>query len=106
MDHKIVTSDCDLDDINTELELFGANGLSCDWRNCISEEEVITGCTDTTVLLVQYAKLSRRAIESLPNLKQIVCYGTGTDTVDLEAAKEHGIRVCNVPDYCTNEVAD
>ena len=106
MNHKIVISDCDLDNIDTELEIFRKSGYSCDWRNCISEEEVIAGCKDATVLLVQYAKLSRRVIEALPNLRQIVCYGTGTDTVDLEAAREHGIRVCNVPDYCTNEVAD
>jgi len=106
MEHKIVIADCDLDNIDAELAIFRENGFGCDWRNCIMEDEVIAGCGDATVLIVQYAKLSRRAIAALPKLQLIVCYGTGTDTVDLEAAREHGIRVCNVPDYCTNEVAD
>ncbi|MFM8220567.1 MAG: NAD(P)-dependent oxidoreductase, partial [Planctomycetaceae bacterium] len=33
-------------------------------------------------------------------------YGIGVDNVDLEAAKERGIPVCNIPDYCIDEVAD
>ena len=33
-------------------------------------------------------------------------YGVGVDNVDLSAAKRQGIPVCNVPDYCIDEVAD
>ena len=36
----------------------------------------------------------------------IVRYGIGVDNVDLKAASERGIPVCNVPDYCVDEVAD
>jgi D-3-phosphoglycerate dehydrogenase len=36
----------------------------------------------------------------------IVRYGIGVDNVDLAVAKECGIPVCNVPDYCIDEVAD
>ena len=36
----------------------------------------------------------------------IVRYGIGVDNVDLEAARRCGIPVCNVPDYCIDEVAD
>ncbi len=36
----------------------------------------------------------------------IVRYGIGVDNVDLEAARARGIPVCNVPDYCIDEVAD
>src|SRR5690606_10048029 len=32
--------------------------------------------------------------------------GVGYDSIDLEAAARHGIAVCNVPDYGTEEVAD
>ncbi len=38
--------------------------------------------------------------------KAIVRYGIGVDNVDLAAAKARGIPVCNVPDYCIDEVAD
>ncbi|MFM8579058.1 MAG: C-terminal binding protein, partial [Planctomycetaceae bacterium] len=36
----------------------------------------------------------------------IVRYGIGVDNVDLMAAKARGIQVCNIPDYCVDEVAD
>jgi len=36
----------------------------------------------------------------------IVRYGIGVDNVDLKAAAAKGIPVCNIPDYCTDEVAD
>ena len=36
----------------------------------------------------------------------IVRYGIGVDNVDLDAARARQIPVCNVPDYCIDEVAD
>jgi D-3-phosphoglycerate dehydrogenase len=38
--------------------------------------------------------------------RAIVRYGIGVDNVDLAAARSRGIPVCNVPDYCIDEVAD
>jgi len=38
--------------------------------------------------------------------RAIVRYGIGVDNVDLAAATAKGIPVCNVPDYCIDEVAD
>jgi D-3-phosphoglycerate dehydrogenase / 2-oxoglutarate reductase len=38
--------------------------------------------------------------------KVIVRYGIGVDNVDLKAAAGKNIPVCNVPDYCIDEVAD
>ncbi len=49
---------------------------------------------------------SRELIESLPNLEVISIYGVGFDAVDLEAAKEHNVRVTNTPDVLTKDVAD
>ena len=45
-------------------------------------------------------------MKALPELKYVVRYGVGVDTVDLKAAAEYGIQVGNVPDYGMNEVAD
>ena len=106
MGHKIVISDLDHDSIDIEREVLQKHGLDCDWRSSRTEEDVIANLQDATVLIIQYSQLTRKAIESLPNLKQIIRYGVGVDTIDLEAATEHGIQVCNVPDYGMCEVAD
>ena len=51
-------------------------------------------------------RTTRQAIEALPNLKLIACYGTGYDGVDRKAAKERGILVSNSPGANASSVAD
>lgn len=48
----------------------------------------------------------RAIIEALPNLEVISVYGVGFDAVDLDAARQRGIRVTNTPDVLTKDVAD
>lgn len=45
-------------------------------------------------------------IAACPQLELISVYGVGYDAVDLNAAKERGIRVTNTPDVLTEDVAD
>jgi glycerate dehydrogenase len=61
----------------------------------------IAGCQ---VLLVNKVKLTRARIEANPQLRLICLTATGTDNVDLVAAREHGVAVCNVRDYCTRSL--
>lgn len=86
-----------------EIEKIGAELIPC---QCKTEDDVIAACSDAAGLLDQYAPITRRVIESLPNLKVVARYGVGVNTVDLEAATEHGVCVVNVPDYCVDEVSD
>ena len=51
-------------------------------------------------------KVDRALIAALKNCRIIVRAGVGYDQIDLEAAAEAGIPVCNTPDYGTSEVAD
>lgn len=45
-------------------------------------------------------------IDALPNLKVIGNFGVGYDTIDLDAARRHGVAVSNTPDVLTDCVAD
>ncbi len=58
--------------------------------------------------LIAYDRLryDEQLISKLTSCKVIVRAGIGHDNIDKEAAKKHGITVCNTPDYCTTEVAD
>src|SRR5262249_24083792 len=51
-------------------------------------------------------KVDRALIAALKRCRIIVRAGVGFDQIDLEAAAESGIPVCNTPDYGTSEVAD
>lgn len=86
-----------------EINKIGAKLMPTQSR---TEEEVIANCKDADGLLNQYAPISRKVIENLPNLKVVGRYGVGVNTVDVEAATEHGVCVVNVPDYCIDEVSD
>lgn len=50
--------------------------------------------------------LTRRVMENAPELKIISRHGVGLDSVDLEAAKEFGIKVLNTPDAPSRAVAE
>ena len=63
--------------------------------------EAIAGAT---VVALNKLRITREAIAAAPALKLIVLAATGTNNVDLEAARERGIGVCNLRDYCTAAV--
>lgn len=72
-----------------------------------NEEEVAARAAQADALLVFHTiKLSEACIRRLERCKGIVRCGVGFDNVDLKAAGERGIVVCNVPDYGAEEVAD
>lgn len=57
-------------------------------------------------VITQFASINAEVISAMDRAKVIVRYGVGVDNVDLAAARNKGIPVCNVPDYCVDEVAD
>lgn len=71
------------------------------------EDVVLQRGRDADVLLVFHdIRLSEKVIGGLPRCRAIIRCGVGFDNIDLHAAGRHGIVVCNVPDYGTEEVAD
>jgi D-3-phosphoglycerate dehydrogenase len=73
---------------------------------CRSEGEVISAAAEADALLVQYAPITRRVVDSLSKCRVIARYGIGVDMIDLDAATQRGIYVVNVPEYCVEEVSD
>jgi D-3-phosphoglycerate dehydrogenase len=71
------------------------------------EMEVIHRGADADVILVYHTiQLSERCLAALTRCKAVIRCGVGFDNVDIHAAGQRGIVVCNVPDYGTEEVAD
>jgi glycerate dehydrogenase len=59
---------------------------------------------DADVVLLNALSLTRESMLGAPKLKLVALAATGTDNVDLAAARERGIAVCNVRAYCTASV--
>lgn len=68
-------------------------------------EETIERAKDAEIVLTNKVLLRREEIELLPRLEYIGVLATGYNVVDLEAARERGIIVTNVPAYSTESVA-
>lgn len=66
---------------------------------------VIDAVEGADALLNTYLPVDADMIDRLTKCKIIARYGIGTDNVDLAAARDAGIVVTNVPDYCVEEVA-
>ena len=69
-----------------------------------ADDQVVSRASDADVVLVNKAQLGREAFERLPKLRGVSVLATGVNTVDLQAASERGIAVCNVPSYSTASV--
>lgn len=62
--------------------------------------------SQASALMVLDTLVNEALLQRAPLCQVVATYGVGVDNVDLEAARRRGLAVSNVPDYCTNEVAD
>jgi glycerate dehydrogenase len=67
-------------------------------------EQIAGRIAGAEIVLVNKVRLDRQLISRSDSLKLICLAATGTDNIDLDAAREHGVAVCNIRDYCTPSV--
>lgn len=103
---RVVVTDYGFPDVEAERRIVASVGAEFAAAQCKTPEQVIATAAEADGLLVQWAPITREVISKLHRCRVIVRYGVGVDNIDLTAAKDRGIAVCNVPDYCMNEVAD
>ena len=72
-----------------------------------SEEEMITILSEADAALTLLSDpLTRRVLASNPNLRMVANYAVGYNNVDVDAARELGVRVTNTPGVLTEATAD
>lgn len=71
-----------------------------------SEEALIEFCKDKDVLCCTFTKVTAAVLNATEHCSMIIRTGIGVDNIDVAAASAKGIKVCFVPDYCREEVAD
>ncbi|OQX52873.1 MAG: hypothetical protein B5M48_04510 [Candidatus Omnitrophica bacterium 4484_213] len=77
------------------------------FNKVLPEKEIVKQCREAEVICpFIYSKITRKVIESLPALKLIITRSVGYDHIDLVAANEKGIIICNVPDYGSHVIAE
>lgn len=104
---KVAVTDYSFPDLTVEESILQPAGHAiAAWKERKSAAELPALVADADAVITQFAPVNADVIASMQKARVIVRYGIGVDNVDLAAARAKGIPVCNVPDYCIDEVAD
>ena len=68
------------------------------------KEKIVERIGDAEIVIMNKTPITRETLEKCPNVKYIGVLATGYNVVDIAAAKERGIPVCNIPTYGTAAV--
>ena len=71
-----------------------------------SNEEILERVKDQNIIITKEMPVGRELISQFPPSVKLICEaGTGYNNIDIVAAREKNIAVCNVPSYSTEAVA-
>ena len=75
--------------------------------HALSGDELISACKDVEIISTFiYSPFPRAIIGKFPKLKLLCTRSVGYNHIDLDACRERGITVCNVPDYGSHVIAE
>ena len=103
---RLIVTDYTFPTLDVEQRRLTPLGIAVEGVKSGDRSELLAKLPMADFVLTQFAKLDAEVIDCMEKARVIVRYGIGVDNVDLEAARRRGIPVCNVPDYCIDEVAD
>ncbi len=103
--YKVVITDHEYEDIENEKKALGELDVELVDLQSRDKETILKAAKDADALIIQYAKMPAELVSKLDKCKVIARYATGFDGIDLQACTQKGICVCNVSDYCREEVS-
>ncbi len=106
MGYKVVLTDHVFPEATLVEEVRSQLGVDLEVHECLDEAELCRITRDADAVIVERAQITPRVIAAMERCRIIVRHGVGFDTLNVDAATEAGICVCNVTDYCTQEVSD
>lgn len=90
-------------DLNPGSLLDAAPALEL--RDLTRQDDVAKIIDGRAIVLLNKLQLTREIIFGARDLQLIALAATGTNNIDLQAAREKGVAVCNIRDYCSASVA-
>jgi D-3-phosphoglycerate dehydrogenase / 2-oxoglutarate reductase len=105
---KVVIADQPAPDHDVEAAALAASGLQLDtvWLAGGDSDRVLEHAADADALVMSWTPVTRLVIDQLRRCRIIARFGIGVDMIDLDAATERGILVCNTATYCLDEVSN
>jgi D-3-phosphoglycerate dehydrogenase len=103
---RLIVTDSTFEPLDIESSILEPLGCQVVGRQFKKPDDLATIVADADFVATQFAPINADVIAAMKRVRLIVRYGIGVDNVDLTTASAKGIPVCNVPDYCIDEVAD
>ncbi|ALE04457.1 dehydrogenase (plasmid) [Arthrobacter sp. ERGS1:01] len=97
----------DMDDVDftAGAQLLRDAGFQVDYLDTTDPGQIVARGRDVTALLVGYATITADMMDAMPQLRIIALLSMGFNNIDVEAARDRGIWVTNIPGAATEEVA-
>jgi D-3-phosphoglycerate dehydrogenase len=96
-----------IDRFTPVFEHYGIAIVVADVKERLEEEDLLEYAGEVDGVICGDDRFSERVLSAwIPRLKVISKWGTGIDSIDLEAARRLGVRICNTPNAFTLPVAD
>jgi len=104
---RVVLTDTVAADYDLEEQRFQQGGLDVErvYLRTHDAEEIVAQAATADALIISWVPITREVLRRLPRCLVIVRYGIGVDMIDLDAATEEGIVVCNTARYAIDEVS-
>ena len=102
----VLVTDSTFENLEIECGVLEPLGCQIESRQCKTPADLLEVVSQADFVMTQFAPVNATVIGAMTRARVIVRYGIGVDNIDLQAARARGIPVCNVPDYCIDEVAD
>ena len=91
--------------LGADIDLSPLQALSCQCWDTTATEDIVDRAREADYIVTNKVVITDSIMSALPNLKLICVAATGTNNVDLVAAKRKGIEVKNVTDYAGTSIA-
>ncbi len=85
---------------------LAARDIALALAECQTEKEVIAHALGAEIYLAYRLPVTRQVLQQLPRLGLVISSGSGYDHIDVAAASELGIPVCNAATYNVEDVAE
>lgn len=106
MPAKVLLTDYAWPDLTLERAILADVGAELVVAERSDRVTLATAARDVDAIMTTWAKVSSDVIATATQCRIVARLGIGLDNIDVACCTERGIPVTNVPDYCTNEVAE
>ncbi|MFF0501801.1 C-terminal binding protein [Nocardia aobensis] len=103
---RVLVTDYAWPSLDVEREVLGAAGVELVAARTGDTDELVALASDVDAIMTCFAKVSAQVLDAAPRCRTVARYGVGVDNIDVAHATSLGMLVSNVPEYCSEDVAD